>query len=169
MTLRYGAGPTSAGVTFAAVSDLGICAVYLYGSEDYLLGVRRLGEQNPGRTLIEDHDAVAWVFPRITAFLGGVDCADVPLDLRRGTDFQRKVWGGLRAIPRGETRTYGALASELGMPRGARAVGSACGANTISVFIPCHRVVGSGGSIGGFYWGPERKRMLLDLERAAPE
>jgi len=55
------------------------------------------------------------------------------------------------------------------MPRGARAVGSACGANTISVFIPCHRVVGSGGSIGGFYWGPERKRMLLDLERAAPE
>ena len=93
--------------------------------------------------------------------------ADVPL-APRGTAFQRRVWDALLAIPYGETRTYGELAVALGSS--ARAVGSAVGKNPISVIVPCHRVLGAGGSLTGYAGGLERKRALLALERAhAPE
>jgi O-6-methylguanine DNA methyltransferase len=87
----------------------------------------------------------------------------VPLDLSRGTDFDRAVWGALRRIPPGETRTYGDVARALGRPRAARAVGNACGRNPVPVVVPCHRVVASGG-IGGFGLGLGLKRRLLALE-----
>ena len=82
----------------------------------------------------------------------------------RGTSFQRKVWALLQAIPAGATRTYGDLAAELGMKNGARAVGGANGANPIAILIPCHRVIASDGSIGGYAYGLEMKRRLLERE-----
>ncbi len=83
-----------------------------------------------------------------------------------GTPFRRTVWDRLRAIPYGETRTYGQLAAELGRPGAARAVGLANGANPIGIVVPCHRVVGADGSLTGYGGGLERKRRLLELEQA---
>jgi AraC family transcriptional regulator of adaptative response/methylated-DNA-[protein]-cysteine methyltransferase len=87
------------------------------------------------------------------------------LDLR-GTAFQLRVWQALRAIPRGETRTYSQLAREMDMPKATRAVARACALNRVSVLVPCHRVVGASGSLTGYRWGLERKRQLLEAERA---
>jgi len=88
-----------------------------------------------------------------------------PLDLSAGTAFQRRVWAALAAIPCGQMRTYGQIASAIGRPRTARAVGRACGANPIPVLIPCHRVLGAGGALGGFTAGLEWKRRLLAREK----
>ena len=91
---------------------------------------------------------------------------DVPLD-PVGTDFQLKAWLALRAIPYGQTRTYGEQARVIGSPNAVRAVGSANGRNPISIIVPCHRVIGSDGSLTGFGGGLEAKRYLLDLESGA--
>jgi AraC family transcriptional regulator of adaptative response/methylated-DNA-[protein]-cysteine methyltransferase len=87
------------------------------------------------------------------------------LDLR-GTAFQLRVWQALRTIPRGETRTYSQLAREMGHPTATRAVARACALNRVSVLVPCHRVVGASGSLTGYRWGIDRKRQLLEAERA---
>ena len=84
-----------------------------------------------------------------------------------GTDFRRAVWRALRAIPAGTTMTYGGLARLLGMPRAVRAVGAANGANPISIVVPCHRLIGAGGSLTGYGGGIERKRWLLRHEGVA--
>jgi AraC family transcriptional regulator of adaptative response/methylated-DNA-[protein]-cysteine methyltransferase len=86
-----------------------------------------------------------------------------PLDLR-GTAFQLKVWQALRRIPRGETRSYSQLARELGDPKATRAVARACATNRVAIVVPCHRVVGASGSLTGYRWGIERKRLLLEAE-----
>jgi methylated-DNA-[protein]-cysteine S-methyltransferase len=85
-----------------------------------------------------------------------------------GTDFQRRVWTELQQIPYGETTTYGELAERLGRPTAARAVGLANGKNPISIIVPCHRVIGSTGSLTGYGGGLPRKRYLLDFERGVP-
>lgn len=86
-----------------------------------------------------------------------------------GTPFQQRVWEALRAIPDGQTRTYGDLARALGLSVShTRAIGSACAANSIAILIPCHRVVPAAGGLGGFRWGLDRKRALLDLEAGTP-
>lgn len=87
-----------------------------------------------------------------------------PLDLSQGTKFRLRVWSELLRIPRGETRSYGEIADDLGKRRAARAVGGACGANPIPVLIPCHRVLAAHGGLGGFSGGLEWKRGLLALE-----
>jgi AraC family transcriptional regulator of adaptative response/methylated-DNA-[protein]-cysteine methyltransferase len=87
------------------------------------------------------------------------------LDLR-GTVFQLRVWQALRAIPRGETRTYSQLAREMGQPNATRAVARACALNRVAVVVPCHRVIGASGSLTGYRWGVERKRQMLEAERA---
>jgi methylated-DNA-[protein]-cysteine S-methyltransferase len=90
---------------------------------------------------------------------------DVPLGAG-GTGFQRRVWQALTGIPYGQTRSYGEIARQLGLPPGAsRAVGLANGQNPISIIVPCHRVIGADGSLTGYGGGLERKRILLDLER----
>jgi len=91
--------------------------------------------------------------------------AQVPLDLR-GTAFQLRVWQALRAIPRGQTRSYSQLARELGNANATRAVARACATNRVALVVPCHRVVGVSGALTGYRWGVERKRKLLDAERA---
>jgi methylated-DNA-[protein]-cysteine S-methyltransferase len=94
------------------------------------------------------------------AALDGIACST------GGTPFQRKVWAALRKIPPGRTLSYGALAAKLGMPNAMRAVGHANGANPISVVVPCHRVIGSDGSLTGYGGGLPRKRWLLRHEKA---
>ncbi len=91
-----------------------------------------------------------------------------PLDLPPCTGFQRSVWLALREIPRGQTRSYGWLARRLGRPDSARAVGAAVGANPIPLWLPCHRVVASDGSLHGFGGGLAMKQALLELEGALP-
>jgi len=78
--------------------------------------------------------------------------------------FQRRVWEVLRKIPAGETRSYAQIAAAIGMPKAARAVGAAIGANPVSVVVPCHRVIGTNGSLTGYEWGVARKRQLLENE-----
>ncbi|MDP1739098.1 MAG: methylated-DNA--[protein]-cysteine S-methyltransferase [Caulobacter sp.] len=91
--------------------------------------------------------------------------ADIPWRVA-GTDFQRQVWHALTEIPAGETRTYSQQAARIGRPAAVRAVGLANGANPIGIVIPCHRVIGSGGSLTGYGGGIERKRWLLTHEGA---
>jgi AraC family transcriptional regulator of adaptative response/methylated-DNA-[protein]-cysteine methyltransferase len=93
-----------------------------------------------------------------------VDAIDLPLDVI-GTAFQWRVWKALTEIPRGETRTYGDIAKSIGEPGAARAVGRACATNQAAVVIPCHRAVGSRGSLIGYRWGVARKERLLADER----
>lgn len=95
---------------------------------------------------------------------------DLPVRLDQGTPFQQAVWEALRAIPAGGTRTYGEVAAAAGSPRGARAAGQAVGANPVPVVVPCHRVVPSDGSLGGYGAGPgpPLKRRLLEAESAWP-
>jgi len=88
----------------------------------------------------------------------------VPVDLSSGTEFQRKVWSALTKIPRGQTRSYAWVARAIGKPDATRAVGTACGANPVPIIIPCHRVIASDGSLGGFGGGLPMKRQLLRLE-----
>jgi methylated-DNA-[protein]-cysteine S-methyltransferase len=97
-------------------------------------------------------------------FAGERRTFDVPLSFA-GTDFQKRVWAALLAIPFGETRSYGEIAHQLGTPGASRAVGAANGRNPISIIAPCHRVVGSNGKLTGFAGGLDAKAFLLDLER----
>jgi AraC family transcriptional regulator of adaptative response/methylated-DNA-[protein]-cysteine methyltransferase len=90
----------------------------------------------------------------------------LPLDVR-GTAFQERVWQALQAIPAGATRSYRELAEAIGAPRAVRAVAAACAANALAVAVPCHRVLRSDGDVSGYRWGVERKRALLERERAA--
>jgi methylated-DNA-[protein]-cysteine S-methyltransferase len=90
------------------------------------------------------------------------------LDISSGTPFQQRVWQAARRIPWGETRSYQWIASEIGQPKAARAVGQALGRNPLPVIIPCHRVLASNGKLGGFSGGLEIKRRLLSLEGASP-
>ena len=89
----------------------------------------------------------------------------VPLDVQ-GTAFQWTVWKALQAIPAGETRTYAEVARAVGRPRAVRAVASACASNPVALVVPCHRVVPKAGGVGGYRWGADRKRALLDRESA---
>ena len=88
----------------------------------------------------------------------------LPVDFRSGTSFQRRVWDALISIPYGETTSYAAIAAEIGSPRAVRAVGAAVGRNPLSIFIPCHRVLGRDGTLTGYAGGIDRKKHLLALE-----
>lgn len=113
----------------------------------------------------DDHPVLTAARDQLAAYFAGERREfDLPL-APRGTGFQLRVWERLRAIPYGTTRSYGAIAAELGLDPGAsRAVGLANGANPLSIVVPCHRVVGANGSLTGYGGGMERKRALLDLE-----
>lgn len=110
----------------------------------------------------------------LNAYFSGRDPGPLPPIRLTGTEFQAAVWALLQQIPQGETRTYGQLAAALARQRGlpsmsAQAVGGAVGRNPLSVFVPCHRVVGADGSLTGYAGGMERKRALLILEGALDE
>jgi len=103
--------------------------------------------------------------PELEAYLTGQPVC-FPVKLSTGTPFQRKVWRALLKIPRGETRSYAWVARQIGQPNAVRAVANACGANPAPILVPCHRVIASDGSLGGYGGGLAMKRRLLKLEGA---
>jgi O-6-methylguanine DNA methyltransferase len=103
----------------------------------------------------------------ILAYLtNGTPPPRVPLDLRKGTRFDRDVWSAIATIAFGESRSYSQIAAQVHSPGASRAVGGACGRNPVPILIPCHRVIGSGGKLGGYSGGLDIKRALLDLEKS---
>jgi AraC family transcriptional regulator of adaptative response/methylated-DNA-[protein]-cysteine methyltransferase len=140
----------------------GICAVRWGESSDGLAA--ELSRDYPDAQLERDDERLR----RLVAPLLDDDARrdrslDLPLDVP-ATAFQRRVWETVRRIPAGETRSYGAVAAAAGHPGAARAVARACAANPAALVIPCHRVVRGDGSMGGYRWGRERKRQLLERE-----
>jgi AraC family transcriptional regulator of adaptative response/methylated-DNA-[protein]-cysteine methyltransferase len=165
--IRWSIVGTALGQALVATTERGICMVEL--GQDATALERQLHAEFP-RAQVERVDAGRddFLAPRVRAVadvLAG-KAAAVDVDLI-GTAFQKRVWDALMRIPRGETRSYSALASELGQPRGARAVASACAHNRIAILVPCHRVVRGDGSLGGYRWGLPLKHDLLQRERAA--
>jgi AraC family transcriptional regulator of adaptative response/methylated-DNA-[protein]-cysteine methyltransferase len=168
-SIRYTTTETPLGRLLVATTARGICSVTL-GADDAELA-ERLHDEFP-RAELERVDAgrEEWldaVVARIASELGWSDAAAPampPLDIA-ATAFQWRVWDALTRIPAGNTRSYGEIAAELGMPKAARAVGQACGNNRVALIVPCHRVVREDGSLGGWRWGVERKRELLAREQ----
>lgn len=112
-----------------------------------------------------DDDAFPDAVEQLEAYFAGERTDfDLALDLV-GTEFQRRVWAALLTIPYGETRSYGEIARQIGSPGAFRAVGLANGHNPIGIIVPCHRVIGSNGSLTGYGGGLDRKRALLDMEK----
>lgn len=128
---------------------------------------RLLARHAPGATVTEGR-APGTVRRAVEAWFGGDLTALDGLTVKTGgTDFQRTVWAALRAIPAGETRSYGQLAAAIGSPRAVRAAGLANGQNPVAVIVPCHRVIGANGTLTGYAGGLERKRWLLAHEGVA--
>ncbi|MDO1557990.1 bifunctional DNA-binding transcriptional regulator/O6-methylguanine-DNA methyltransferase Ada [Brevundimonas sp. 2R-24] len=166
LSIRAATAPCSLGWVLVAATERGVCAIELGDSGEALMERFTLrfpeAEVDPGDARLKGHlEAVVRLIDEPARPMDGL-----PLDIR-GTAFQRRVWEALRRIPAGETWTYGRLAAEIGKPSAARAVGAACGANPICVIVPCHRVVGSDGSLTGYAYGTDRKRALLAREAKA--
>jgi AraC family transcriptional regulator of adaptative response/methylated-DNA-[protein]-cysteine methyltransferase len=163
--IRFAVGECSLGSILVAATDKGVCAIALGNDPNAL--VRALQDRFSNAKLVggdrEFEQQVAKVVGFVEKPARGLD---LPLDIR-GTAFQRRVWDAIRAIPPGSTATYTELAKRLGRPKSVRAVAQACASNAIAVAIPCHRVVRMDGSLAGYRWGVERKRALLERERAA--
>lgn len=164
-TIRYTVVPSPLGSMLVATTERGLCAV-LFADNDGEAAVE-LRETFPQAVLRRDDAALDEAVRYVTSSLRETATASALPFHVRATAFQERVWRALREIPRGETRTYQQIAEAIGAPRSARAVGMACGANTMAVVVPCHRVVGSDGRLTGYRWGKDRKKKLLELEGAA--
>jgi AraC family transcriptional regulator of adaptative response/methylated-DNA-[protein]-cysteine methyltransferase len=160
--IRFAVAACSLGALLVAATDKGICSILLGDDPDTL--VRDLQDRFPKAELIGAEPEFEATVAQVVAFVEAPRIGlDLPLDVR-GTAFQQRVWQALRSIPAGRTVGYAALAAQLGMPQGARAVAGACAANPVAVAIPCHRVVRNDGAISGYRWGVERKKALLERE-----
>jgi AraC family transcriptional regulator, regulatory protein of adaptative response / methylated-DNA-[protein]-cysteine methyltransferase len=165
LEVRYATSVTPLGPAILAATDGGVCALRFGDSRDALRA--EVQEEFAGACLVEDSAGLAPWLALVTQYLDGRSrSVTLPLDVH-GTLFQLRVWSTLRAIPPGESRTYGEIAAALGHPRAARAVGRACASNPVALAIPCHRVVGSANERGGYRWGMERKQKLLTREAVA--
>src|SRR3954465_10325422 len=165
-TIRWTTFGSPLGEMFIAATEKGICRLTFNDSEESL---RRLF---PNATVVQDDGGLKeLVEGALTAIERPAAAPDLPIDVA-GTAFQEAVWRELRKIPLGETRSYAEIAAAIGAPKAVRAVGSANGDNHVCVLIPCHRVIRSDGSLGGYGGGIERKIKLLEAEAhpmAAPE
>lgn len=148
---------TRLGPMVLACTSQGLCGAWFIGQKHFPATLE--GPQAPTDPLLREAAA------QIDAYLAGQrPSLDLPLDLSRGTAFQQTVWRALLTIACGQTLSYGALAAQLGQPRAVRAVAAAVGRNPLSIFVPCHRVLGADGSLTGYAGGLERKAALLQLE-----
>lgn len=152
MEIRWGISSSSYGNMFLARSPRGITHLSFF-DEDESESVETLRKDWPQAKLIRDDSGV-----------GEMISGDSHLLHVKGTPFQIKVWRALLEIPHGGLSTYGSLAEKIGMPGASRAVGSAVGANRVSLLIPCHRVIRADGGLGGYRWGVERKKAVLAVE-----
>ena len=157
--IHWAVVPTSLGAMLVAATDKGVCRL------SFAEGVAALEQRFPNAELVEGGTAFADLLAQIVAAVEAPgDFSHIPLDVK-GTAFQEACWRELQRIPPGETRTYAQIAAAVGKPKAVRAAGSANGANNIAVLIPCHRVIRTGGGLGGYAYGLEIKRKLLDKER----
>jgi AraC family transcriptional regulator, regulatory protein of adaptative response / methylated-DNA-[protein]-cysteine methyltransferase len=158
VTIRWTIATTSLGPMLVAATGKGLCRVSFDEDEG------ALAARFPNASIVPGDAALADLAARVVAEVEtpGRD-ADLPLDVQ-GTAFQEAVWQALRRIPAGQTMSYAALAAAVGHPNAVRAAGSACGANNVAVAIPCHRITRSDGSMGGYAYGVERKRVLRKRE-----
>jgi methylated-DNA-[protein]-cysteine S-methyltransferase len=159
--------PSPLGPMLAATDDQGRLRALDW--ESHAERMHRLLDRHHGRGAVRltDSSAKSVVADKLEAYFDGDLAAvdDVPTETA-GTPFQREIWAALRAIPAGETWTYGRLAAHIGRPEAVRAVGLANGANPINVVVPCHRVIGADGSLTGYGGGLDRKKWLLGHEGA---
>lgn len=161
--VRFATAECPVGRALVAATDRGVASVLLGDSDAELEA--ELRRELPRASLEPAGSALrGWVEEVLRRVAGDDPGRELPLDTP-GTDFQRRVWAALGEIPPGETRSYGELAAELGRPGAARAVARACAANRLAVVVPCHRVLRADRELGGYRWGLERKRRLLDRER----
>lgn len=164
MRIRYATKATPFGRLLVAATDRGVCSVML-GDRDATLE-QALAEDFPEANRARaPREMERWIDAVLDTIEGKPLRADVPIDVH-STDFKWRVWRALLAIPYGETRTYAQIASSIGAPAASRAVGRACATNQAAILIPCHRAVGSNGSLTGYRWGVERKQQLIAHERA---
>src|SRR5271156_2057305 len=167
-TIAYAFVSSALGRLLMAGTSRGICSAAMGEADptlvaelrgDYPLATIRVADPNRR----EDSRIGLWADALAAYTAGNSKMPAPPMDIR-GTPFQFAVWEQLRAIPAGETRSYSEIARRVGRPRAIRAVGTAHGANPISIIIPCHRAIRASGHLGGYRWGLERKRQLLAME-----
>jgi len=162
--IRYTFTDSPLGRMLIAATDKGICAIQFADSDDEL--EHGLRHEFPFANRRRDDEAMRNWKKDLLSQMGGKNLkSELPLDIQ-ATAFQRRVWAYLQKIPFGETRSYAAVAKGIGQPTATRAVARACATNRLAVAIPCHRVVRKGGEMGGYRWGVERKKALLELEQA---
>lgn len=163
MQIEVSSTTTSLGKLVVAGTDRGICAVKIGDDPGAMMAeLREEFSAADFRSSSPDfEDLVGEVVSRVE---GAPPRRNIPVDVQ-ATAFRLRVWDALTRIPVGETRSYQQLAADVGSPKGTRAVASACAQNPVAVVIPCHRVIRSDGSLGGYRWGPKRKEQLLERER----
>lgn len=171
--IGHASARTPFGWMIVGATDRGLCWLSLAGTKAEAKEAIRA--EFPEAALRRDAKLARWIDAAIANVREGNDLfrkattsrqpSEQSLDLR-GTVFQLRVWQALRQIPRGETRTYSQLAREMGIPKSTRAVARACAVNRVAIVVPCHRVVGAGGSLTGYRWGVKRKQQILEAERA---
>ena len=163
VTIHWAVVKTSLGRMLVAATDKGVCRLSFSES------VQDLAKRFPNAELVEGGDAFEELLADVVASVEQPgDFAHIPLDVK-GTAFQEACWQALRAIPPGETRTYAEIAAAAGNARAVRAAGSANARNNVAVLIPCHRVIRTGGDLGGYAYGLDIKRELLRRERTPDE
>ena len=161
--IRYTCADSPLGRMLIAATDRGVCAIQFAQSDEELLeGLKR--EFPFAARKVDEGGLKSWVSALLNTMRVGKKNSALPLDIR-ATAFQRRVWTYLQSIPFGVTKSYSQVAKGIGQPRACRAVARACATNPVAVAIPCHRVVREDGSIGGYRWGMERKKTLLEMER----
>ncbi len=152
---------TSLGPMLVAATEKGVCTIEFGEDPDSL--IEQCQARLPNARWADSAEFQATV-KQVVEFVEATDAAvTFPLDIR-GTAFQRRVWDALQNIPAGTTSTYSAIANQIGKPTAVRAVAGACAANRLAIAIPCHRVQRSDGGLGGFRWGLERKKLLIERE-----
>ncbi|MGO8740235.1 methylated-DNA--[protein]-cysteine S-methyltransferase [Rhodoblastus sp.] len=163
--IAFAASPSSLGKVLVARRSDGVCAILLGESDERL--VRELGAIFPDAPREKRQEALR---PELAAAVALAEKPwtgfQPPLAIG-GTPFQMRVWAALRDIPAGATISYAEIARRIGAPSALRAVAGACAANILAIAIPCHRVLRSDGTLSGYRWGLERKRMLIDREKRA--
>jgi AraC family transcriptional regulator of adaptative response/methylated-DNA-[protein]-cysteine methyltransferase len=163
VAIRYTTSPSPLGRLLIAATERGICAIRFGDSDsDLELGLRR--EYPFAARKRQDDDLQGWNKQVLQHLDGQKLNATLPLDIQ-ATAFQRKVWSYLQTIPRGVTKSYSQVARAIGRPTSTRAVARACATNSVALEIPCHRVVREDGGLGGYRWGMQRKKKLLELEK----
>jgi methylated-DNA-[protein]-cysteine S-methyltransferase len=166
--VSYAFEPSPVGELLVAVTPRGLIRI-AYGAEEHSDGVLEELARRVSPRVLEAPAALDEVRRELDEYFGGKRTGfDVPVDWRLHDGFSRRVLRATARIPYGELLTYAQVAAKAGSPRGSRAAGNALGSNRIPIVVPCHRVVRTGGALGGYTGGIERKEYLLDLEGVRP-